>query len=250
MRVFRLYLLIIVAVLSIVSCGNKNQGNSGNGKAVKLIKQASGIGFRNVTDSQIGVYWLNGDGQNRIICISTDSKLAKPQPGQEYKAGRFGDASCRLDNSNTFVVYNSSATQKDVGTTIAGLKQNTKYFIQIFEYNVIDGKSVYILNSADNNPRFITTSLSAPKALQATNLVKGGFQVNWERAIGIEYYEIDLSTDSEFTKFVDIYNSANIGDLGKYEFADLKTGTYYYRLRSVNKGVKSSNSNVVKVIVK
>ena len=213
-------------------------------------KQSASIAFKDVTDSQIGAIWMTGDGENRIICVSTDKSVTKPNDGDEYTVGNVGDAKSKLGKSNSFVVYNSASATKPNYALIKELQSNTAYTVQVFEYNG-KGESInYLTNDSKNNPRTKLTFMAPPVALEATAISKDGFQANWKEMSNIKHFEFDLSTDEKFSSFVDIYQSADVGNLDKFEFTELAPGTYYYRIRAVGDKSISSYSNVIKVTIK
>ncbi len=213
-------------------------------------KQSASLAFKDVTDSQIGTIWMTGDGEHRILCVSTDKTIAKPNDGEEYTAGNIGDAKSKVGKSNTFVVYNSASGAKPNYALIKSLESNTAYTIQAFEYNG-KGESInYLTDNGKNNPRTKLTFMTPPVALEATAISKDGFQANWKEMKNVKHFEFDLSTDEKFSTFVDIYHSADVGNLDKFEFTELAPGTYYYRIRAVGEKSISSYSNVIKVIIK
>lgn len=231
-----------------------------NGKKVESLKyttlakeptkQTSGIAFKDVTDSQIGAIWLSGDGENRIVCVSTDKNIAMPIDGTEYQSGKVGDSKSQLKQSKTFVVYNSASATKPNYALIKELQSNTAYTVQVFEYNG-KGESInYLTKDSKNNPRTKLTFMAPPVALEATAITKDGFQANWKEMTNIKHFEFDLSTDEKFSSFVDIYQSADVGNLDRFEFTELTPGTYYYRIRAVGEKSISSFSNVIKVTIK
>lgn len=216
--------------------------------AVEPKKQTSGLAFKDVTDSQIGVLWLQGDGKNRMLCVTTSGTPAVPEDGKVYKSGKVGDNTCKIGNSNTYVVFNS-AEKSAKEFLIKDLKYG-KYTIQMFDYNGKDESVNYNTNSAKNNPRIKSTLLPPPLALDASEVKDGGFTANWKEMKDIAFYEFDLSTESDFSNFVDVYQSADVGNLNKFEITELKSGTYYYRLRAVTEDARSMYSNVIKVEIK
>ncbi len=230
--------------------GKKVDSKIVNTLAVEPKSQTTGLAFKDVTENQIGCLWKNGDGNGRIVCISTDKQMTKPQDGVDYVAGKFGDAKAKVQNSNTYVVYNSTKQPKSNGCKIPDLKENTPYTIQVFEFNGAGESINYLVSDTKNNPRIKATFIAPPVALEPTNITKDGFQANWKTVNNVKHYEFDLSKDPKFSDFVDIYQSADIGDLDKFEFTELAPGTYYYRLKSVGEKSISGFSNVMKVVIK
>ena len=217
--------------------------------AIQPKVQTSALAFKDVTDSQIGVLWNSGDGKNRILCVTTEGTAGIPQDGKTYKSGKIGDNTCKIANSNTYVVFNSSDTKAKNQFLITGLKYE-KYTFQMFEYNGNGESTNYLKDKSKNNPRMKHTLIPAPVALEPTNITSDGFLAHWKEMKNVKYFEFDLSTDPNFNTFVELYQSADVGNLDKFELAELKAGTYYYRLRAVNVDSKSANSNVIKLEIK
>jgi hypothetical protein len=230
--------------------------------AVTLAKeptqQSKALAFKNVTSNQIGVLWPIGDGEGRIVCVcKAGDELASPKDGVAYKPGKYGEKSCQIENSKTYVVFDSKVKNSEKNglneTLISDLEEGGEYTIQSFEYNG-SGESVnYKVEKIKNaNPRNRTCLLPAPKALNPKEIREDGFLANWsvKSMKNINHFEMDLSTDPKFSTFYDIYNGADVGDLDIYEFVELPAGVYYYRLKAVSINNYSEYSNTIKVEIK
>jgi len=123
-----------------------------------------------------------------------------------------------------------------------GLTSNTLYFYR-----------GYITNSAGTsytaNGTFTTVS-KAPKARAASKVNRTGFTANWTAPAGsgeIYEYRLDVATDADFKSPLAHYTDFPVSDLSWTITGIAGGNNYYYRVRAVNDGGTSENSNVVPV---
>jgi len=85
------------------------------------------------------------------------------------------------------------------------------------------------------------------RANQATAIGFNGFEANWNIVENSEFYELELSTDQNFST---LENTVKIDDntTSSFEFRDLTPDiTYYYRIRYFVNDISSEYSNVIVV---
>ena len=88
---------------------------------------------------------------------------------------------------------------------------------------------------------------AAPVARPASNVTSGGFTAHWDSSATATGYRLDLGTDSLFISGF-IRNDTALGNVLTLQVSGLVPGTeYYYRVRAVNGGGTSQNSNRISV---
>ncbi|MGQ1784270.1 MULTISPECIES: endo-1,4-beta-xylanase [unclassified Saccharicrinis] len=96
-------------------------------------------------------------------------------------------------------------------------------------------------DEGDENP-----SLSSPLALNADDITETGFTAKWVGVNNAEGYILDISTNTDFSDFVQGYQAKKISGIEE-TVTDLTGATeYHYRVRAYNGSVESDNSNVIK----
>lgn len=114
--------------------------------------QASNIQFTSVSSNSIGLRWTNGNGQNRLVVMSTSPFFTPPTNGSDYLVGQ---------NIGTgLVIYNGSGNI----ATANSLVPETQYYFHVFEYNGTGTSTIYNTAPAMGNPAFISTLSIAPQS--------------------------------------------------------------------------------------
>lgn len=116
--------------------------------------------------------------------------------------------------------------------------------------DILNGQMVEVSYDGTNfqmmSPINSDSQLLAPTALAATNVRQDSFTANWAAQTGANYYELDVSTQSNFSSFLPGFQALNVGNSTSYNVHGLSLATqYYYRVRAVNSCGASPSSNVV-----
>ncbi|MRX69159.1 Fibronectin type III domain-containing protein [Flavobacterium resistens] len=98
-----------------------------------------------------------------------------------------------------------------------------------------------------NNLATITVNSSgtAPVATAGSNATCTQITANWQAVSGATYYELDVSTVSDFSSLVSGYSALNVGNVLSKVVNGSTNTTYYYRVRAYNGSCISSNSNTI-----
>lgn len=86
----------------------------------------------------------------------------------------------------------------------------------------------------------------ASVATLATNIFQSTFNANWDLSSTATSYHLDVSTNASFTTFVTGYNDKDVGNVRTFSVSGLNARTvYYYRIKAINLGGLSDNSNII-----
>jgi RHS repeat-associated protein len=125
------------------------------------------------------------------------------------------------------------------GTNVTGLNPGVLYYYRVRAVNALG-------TSVNSNIISVTTLIPpiAPTAVTATNLDLTSFTANWSTVSGATSYQLDVSRTNDFSTVTSFSNLTG----SYYTVTGLTQGTlYYYRLRAVNDGGTSGNSNIISV---
>ncbi len=102
--------------------------------------------------------------------------------------------------------------------------------------------------SGNSNVIGIITIPATPVASAATSISQTGFTLNWNSVLGADSYILDVSTASNFSSFVDGYQSKSLVNTSE-SLSGLANGTrYYFRVKSKNNSGESGFSSVASQI--
>ena len=141
-------------------------------------------------------------------------------------------------NFGSLVAGYNAASVTGNSKVITGLTANTLYYYRV---RVIGGGT-----SLNSNTINATTLVPVPSASGATTISSTGFTANWSAVTGATSYQLDVSADG-FSTFIAGYNSKTVATTSDV-VTGLTSGTASkYRVRAVNGGGATANSNVIDV---
>ncbi|HUN66698.1 MAG TPA: fibronectin type III domain-containing protein [Bacteroidota bacterium] len=119
--------------------------------------------------------------------------------------------------------------------------------------SVTRGQNYFLAGTQDNSlwrrPTSEFSTPNAPVAIAATAVTATGFTVNWSAVTGASGYRVDVANDTGFVTAVQGDSNLSVGNVTSAAVGSLQPGTrYYYRVRAVNIGGTSPNSNIVSLI--
>ncbi len=122
--------------------------------------QARYISFSNITANTVDITMVRGNGNNRIVVVSTTAITDTATFGVEYtdQGGSFTDGVSIITGSDDRVVDVLTGSQWQ--STISNLSGGQTYYVKVFEYNK-DGATpitAYNQGTGSNNPRSFTTA--------------------------------------------------------------------------------------------
>ncbi|MCP4345334.1 MAG: hypothetical protein GY795_07390 [Desulfobacterales bacterium] len=146
------------------------------------------------------------------------------------------------DEFDSFVTgYEGLAVPDGTNKGVTDLSPGSNYY-----YRVRAVSESGISNNSDTQD--VITVPDVPEAFQAADITDSSFTAVWETLAGTETYRLDVSASSDFTSFVTEYENLSVSEATK-SVTGLSSGTlYYYRVRAVNEGGTSENSNIVTVV--
>ena len=183
-----------------------------------------------------------------VAPVANDATLISTTGFTANWSASSGATSYRLDVSTNsgFSSFVADYEDKELGNVlsieITGLTAGNTYY-----YRVRAGG----IGGIGDNSNIITTITTppAPVANDATLISTTGFTANWSAANGAASYRLDVSTNNVFSDYVSGYEGKVLGNVTSSVVSGLTAGnTYYYRVRTVNSGGTSVNSNTITTV--
>ena len=154
----------------------------------------------------------------------------------------------QISTSSTFspLIVNEPGVVDTSYVVTSPLERGTPYYWRVRSVNPA-GNSAWAPGSTGQMFTTIPPIPPPPIALEATNVTSTGFTAGWNASAGATSYYLDVATDSLFvTGFVQ--NNLSVGNVLKDTVKGLNPeARYHYRVRAVNSGGTSENSNRIGV---
>jgi trimeric autotransporter adhesin len=209
------------------------------------------------------IYSFNGTGQsinyrtasplinNTITISSAPSASAATAVNQNSFTANWsavtGAASYSLDvssdNFSNLITGYAAKSVSGLNDAITGLTPGTTYQYRVRAVNA---------SGLSTNSNTITqvTIPQTPATAAAQQILSTEFKALWNQSPGATGYQLDVSRDNSFNTFENNYQNRSISGASTTELVvtGLSPATqYFYRVRSVNAGGISPNSNVINV---
>ncbi len=205
---------------------------------VKPANQPTALVFSNIASYSFTLsFSAPAGGSTGVIVLRTAGAYPTgvPTDGTTYTAGSSIGDGLIVSNGSTVSINETS------------LNSNTEYFYRAFSFNGSGPARNYLSASPLQG-----SQLTPPDAPVAKDPVPTAtsFKAKWDPVTGATSYQVDVSTDN-FATFFTGYNSKVVAASSVPE--ELVQGltpltSYKYRVRSVNAGGVSANSNEVSVL--
>jgi hypothetical protein len=149
----------------------------------------------------------------------------------------------KSDFNNTNFVQIAILNPDVTSYTVSGLEPNETYYFRV-------RAAEFINYSNYSNEAFATTSITSPTLSNISNIGNNSFFVDWNTITEAEGYEIDISTESNFSSFISGYQSFALSAANTSLTVNNLSGNLYYyvRVRATIGNLKSPNSNVVSAL--
>jgi hypothetical protein len=218
------YQVLIYEYNNDVNCGNNyRQNNFANASQTTLQRLPAPVALPAKEIISEG-FLANWEMPNNVVVASFELDIA-------------------LDEAFTRLV-SQGIKVSDLKYTVKGLLPITAYF-----YRVRAVTNIQL--SANSNIIRVVTTPKAPKALDATNVVSGGFNANWEATAGADSYELQVASTLPDYQTIKVSgaNTATFKVSGlPTESAFQRIENYFYRVRLITKdGIASEYSNLITV---
>jgi hypothetical protein len=111
--------------------------------------QAYGLNVPNIGGKESGLAWSRGNGANCIVFMREgNTGIALPVNNTTYTAAAIFKSGSQILTSGWYCVYKGTQTS----VRVTGLKANTDYIFQVFEFDGSSGTEQYNTQTSVNNP--------------------------------------------------------------------------------------------------
>lgn len=218
---------------------------TGNASTVTApTQQTSNISASNIAANSLTLNWQSGNGARRLVVVREGSAVnADPVDLQSYGPNVFGSGA-QVGTGNYSVYANSGSS-----TALTNLKQNTRYYFSVYEYNGL-GQPVYKFPGQVFD---VTTLAALPIKLSSFTATQHGqfIQLQWtsESEINGSHFAVQRSSDGLVFNNITEVKATNTSGSKQYNYRDNSplAGKSFYRLQMLDKDGSSEYSPVVTV---
>ena len=198
--------------------------------------QASFFSNQTVTSNTCDLTWTVGNGNKRIVILSTNSNIIAPEDGTDPEPN---SVYC---NKGQQVVYNGTGNS----VTVSGLSSSTTYYAKVFEVNGSGIATMYnTTNTSENSIQFITLEDTLPVELsnfRAELDYPNRIKLMWvtQSEVNLLGYYIYRNNEDDVTTaelISPIITASNTTSTQLYVFTDTsvnEAGDYHYWLQCID----------------
>jgi len=198
--------------------------------------QASFFSNQTVTSNTCDLTWTVGNGNKRIVILSTNNNIIAPEDGTDPEPN---SVYC---NKGQQVVYNGTGNS----VTVSGLSSSTTYYAKVFEVNGSGIATMYnTTESSENSIQFITSEDTLPVELsnfRAELDFQNRIQLMWvtQSEVNLLGYYIYRNNEDDVTTaelISPIITASNTTSTQLYVFTDTsvnEAGNYHYWLQCID----------------
>lgn len=205
--------------------------------------QASSITFDNIQQTQMDVNWSSGNGEKRIVIINTSNSFTNPTDGTDPSDNAV------YGGSGEQVVYNNSGSS----VTVSSLTAGTTYWFRAYEYNGSGTGTLYLTDTATNNPNSQATAAGAVAPTVTTDAISsigvytasGGGEVTYDGGATVSARGVCWNTTGSPT-LSDSYTTDGTGEgVFTSSLTTLSANQLYYVRAYATNSVDTSYGNEV-----
>jgi len=198
--------------------------------------QASFFSNQTVTSNTCDLTWTVGNGNKRIVILSTNSNIIAPEDGTDPEPN---SVYC---NKGQQVVYNGTGNS----VTVSGLSSSTTYYAKVFEVNGSGIATMYnTTNTSENSIQFITLEDTLPVELsnfRAELDYPNRIKLMWvtQSEVNLLGYYIYRNNENDVTTaelISPLITASNTTSTQLYVFTDTsvnEAGDYHYWLQCID----------------
>ena len=198
--------------------------------------QASFFSNQTVTSNTCDLTWTVGNGNKRIVILSTNNNIIAPEDGTDPEPN---SVYC---NKGQQVVYNGTGNS----VTVSGLSSSTTYYAKVFEVNGSGIATMYnTTESSENSIQFITSEDTLPVELsnfRAELDFQNRIQLMWvtQSEVNLLGYYIYRNNEDDVTTaelISPLITASNTTSTQLYVFTDTsvnEAGNYHYWLQCID----------------
>jgi len=198
----------------------------------------TGLQISSLSTTSLSIEWQhNGTLPSGYLVLSKSGSVASgiPQDAQSYMVDDLiGDSKVVYKGQNNSFV-------------LSALTPGTNYFFSIYAYNGTGNATNYSSTALSGNQ--FTLPL-APVLNTSSTVDQSSITISWSAVFGAAGYTLDISSDN-FLSYVSGFQNKSLGNVLTYKAEGLTGDTQFkFRIRAVNNGGSSVDSNVESALTK